>query len=276
MRAGRRFFPFILAVLAGCGGSPGPAVPPLPAAVPPVRTPISTSSGSPSAIGSAVSDAVDVAAIVARYRDELGTKLSVPIARAESDISPTGEPSNALGQFVADEMLAYLAAAPDRTADLFITNDGGLRTPLYGGQILLRHVYEVMPFDNELVIIEVEGAALARIFDLVAKKGGEPVAGARFMIDPAAGRATEAEIAGQPLDLTRRYRLGTTDYLAESGWLHAAVDGLPIIRTGILMRDAIVDGLRARDARGEVLRPSLDDRIRIAPGAAPSSKGAYP
>jgi len=276
MRAGQRFFPFILAALAGCGGSPPLPAPSLSTAQPPSRTPPSISSASPTALSAEVPEAADVGDIVARYRDELGAKLSVPVARAESDITPTGEPSNALGQLVADEMLAYLKAAPERSADLFITNDGGLRTPLYGGQILLRHVYEVMPFDNELVIIELDGTTLGRIFDLVAQKGGEPIAGARLLIDPVAGRATGVEIAGHPLEAARRYRLGTTDYLAESGWLHAAVDGLPILRTGILMRDAIVEGLRARDARGEVVRPAVDDRIRLAPGASSPSKGAYP
>jgi hypothetical protein len=277
MRGGQRFFPWILAALAGCGGLPGPP----PSTPPPVTPPLaqiapSIAGSRPRALDAQSPEATDVGAIVSRYRDALGVQLSVPVARAEADISPSGEPSNALGQLVADEMLAHLRAGPDTPVDLFVTNDGGLRTPLFGGQILLRHVFEVMPFDNELVIVEVDGATLQRVFDLIAQKGGEPLAGARVEIDPQSGRATNVEVGGRPVDPRGRYRLGTTDYLAESGWLHAAVDGRPLSRTGILMRDAIVTRLRARDARGEILRPAIDDRIRIAPGATGPAKGAYP
>jgi hypothetical protein len=42
------------------------------------------------------------------------------------------------------------------------------------------------------------------------------------------------------------------------------------------MRDAIVTRLRERDARGEVLRPVVDDRIRLVSGAAAPEKGNYP
>jgi hypothetical protein len=277
MRARRRLFPWILAALAGCGGAPATPVPDHPpSAQAATAAPPSAFGRPPRALGADAPEAADVSAIVGRYRDELGAKLSVPVGRAEADITPTGEPSNALGQLVADEMLAHLRSMPEHTVDLFVTNDGGLRTPLYGGQILLRHVYEVMPFDNELVVLELDGATVQRILDLVARKGGEPLAGARLVIDPTAGRAHEVTVNARPLDPSARYRLGTTDYLADSGWLHEVVDGLPVTRTGILMRDAIVTRLRERDARGEVLRPVVDDRIRLVSGAAAPEKGNYP
>jgi hypothetical protein len=205
MRARRRLFPWILAALAGCGGAPATPVPDHPpSAQAATAAPPSAFGRPPRALGADAPEAADVSAIVGRYRDELGAKLSVPVGRAEADITPTGEPSNALGQLVADEMLAHLRSMPEHTVDLFVTNDGGLRTPLYGGQILLRHVYEVMPFDNELVVLELDGATVQRILDLVARKGGEPLAGARLVIDPTAGRAHERPTLGPERSLSAR------------------------------------------------------------------------
>lgn len=269
MRGSRLSIPLILAALAACGGPPGPVVtaPGGPARAP--SPPARIAGSSPHALGSGAPVDPQVAAIVERYKTELGSKLSVPLIQATADISPDGEPSNALGLLVADEMLAFLQARPGEAVDCFVTNDGGLRAPLYAGTVQLSHVYEVMPFDNELVIVEMDAPTLQRLADQVAKKKGEPVAGLRLAIDPAAGRATEVRIQGREVDPARRYRVGTTDYLADSGWLSDIVKGQTIIRTGILMRDAIVQRFEVRAQAGGALAPALDDRIRVVPEARP-------
>ena len=258
MNASFRQFPWILAMLAGCGAQP-PAAPHAPA------PPSTIAVASPEAVGREVADDPEVAALVTRYRATLGERLSETVATASAEITPSGEPSNALGVLVADEMLAHLAAMPGMTVDCFVTNDGGLRAPIYPGPVQLKHVFEVMPFDNELVVLEIDGAGLQRIADTIAKKNGEPVAGLRMLIDPTIPRATEVAVGGQPLDPARTYHVGTTDYLAESGWLSDLAKGHPLARTGILMRDAIIARFRARGPAGAPLAPAIDDRIRLVP-----------
>jgi 2',3'-cyclic-nucleotide 2'-phosphodiesterase (5'-nucleotidase family) len=258
MNVSFRQFPWILAMLAGCGAQP-PAAPYAPA------PPSSIAVASPEAVGREVADDPEVAALVARYRGTLGERLSETVATASAEITPSGEPSNALGVLVADEMLAHLAATPGLSVDCFVTNDGGLRAPLYPGPVQLKHVFEVMPFDNELVVLEIDGAGLQRIADAIAKKNGEPVAGLRMLIDPAVPVATEVTVGGRPLEPTRTYHVGTTDYLAESGWLSDLAKGHPLAHTGILMRDAIIARFRLRGPAGAPLAPAVDDRIRLVP-----------
>lgn len=250
-----------LALLAlGCAGAP-----PGPAASPPdVRV------EAPRAIGSNAPEDPAVAAIVGRYKATLGERLSAVVATASADIGLVGEPSNPLGVLVADEMLLHLRGLDAGPVDCFISNDGGLRAPLYAGPVQLKHVFELMPFDNELVVVTVDGVTLQRIGDTIAKKNGEPVAGLRLHIAPAAAKATNIEVGGKPLVADATYHVGTSDYLADSGWMSELVKGRPVKRTGILMRDAITARFKARGDANTPLAPLVDDRIQVdAAGGAP-------
>ena len=46
-------------------------------------------------------------------------------------------------------------------ADFAFTNRGGVRDILPKGELLARHVWNVMPFDNQVVTLEVPGDQLA-------------------------------------------------------------------------------------------------------------------
>ena len=246
-------FAFAGALVLGCGARP--AAPPTVEARPPTR------------VDDASPEAVEVQAVVARYKAQLGERLSVRLATAAGDFSTEGGPSNTLGVLVADQTMAWFAANVSTDAppvQCFITNNGGLRAPLYAGEVKLSHVYEVMPFDNELVVLTLSGEQLARVSTEIARKGGEPVSGLRFVIlgTGDAAQATQTTVSGAPLDPAGTYQVGTTDYLAESGWLSGLVKGAPIRRTGALMRDVIADRLKALDTQGRPLQPSTDDRIQ--------------
>jgi len=246
-------FAITASLLAGCGARP--------LVRPTVTVP------APQRLDDAVAESPEVRAVVERYKAQLGERLSARLATAAGDFSTEGGPNNTLGILVADETLAWFATntgGESPAVQCFVTNNGGLRAPLYAGEVRLSHVYEVMPFDNELVVLTLSGAQLQRIAVEIARKGGEPVAGLRFEL-VGAGDAAEAKgvsVAGQALDPDTTYQVGTTDYLAESGWLSGLVKGAPMRRTGALMRDVIADRLRAIDARGAQLEPKMDDRIR--------------
>ena len=248
------------AVLGACGAAPHV-----------VEPPSGIASARPAPIGVSVRDDPQVAAVVARYREQLGAKLSTILVRSTADIGPQGEPSNPLGLLVADAMLAHLRAQDGLKVDCFITNDGGLRAPLYAGDVRLSSVYEVMPFDNELVVVSMTGGQLMEVAHLIAKKNGEPLSGLRLVIDAIAGAASDVQVGSLPIDSDALYAVGTTDYLAESGWMSAIAEKLPTSRTGILMRDAIAQHFREVHARGETLSPIMDDRIRTQ---APAPQGA--
>lgn len=116
-----------------------------------------------------------------------------------------------LRNIVADMML-YVAKENHPTTDMAITNTGGIRRNLFAGEITIGDIYEILPFDNSLVILEYKGADMLDLADAVAAKGGEALSG--MTLDIIDEKASNVMIAGAPIDTTRTYKVVTTDYLS--------------------------------------------------------------
>jgi 2',3'-cyclic-nucleotide 2'-phosphodiesterase (5'-nucleotidase family) len=56
-----------------------------------------------------------------------------------------------------------------QNVDAALINIGGIRTTIGKGDILLKNVFEVMPFENEVIIVKMKGADLQGLFDYYAK-----------------------------------------------------------------------------------------------------------
>jgi 2',3'-cyclic-nucleotide 2'-phosphodiesterase (5'-nucleotidase family) len=112
-----------------------------------------------------------------------------------------------LGNFLADAYLWAARALFDAKADIAFMNHGGVRiNRMAEGPITRGMVYEVMPFDNQLVIVPVKGAVLQQYIDrLAAEGGGGGVSGLSYRI--AGKQAVEVMIQGKPLDPDGQFRL---------------------------------------------------------------------
>jgi 2',3'-cyclic-nucleotide 2'-phosphodiesterase (5'-nucleotidase family) len=172
------------------------------------------------------------------YKSQLQLKMSEVVGKTETVLIKE-RPEGTLCNLMADASLETLAYNGFE-AEVTVLNYGGVRIPsIETGNITLGKVYELMPFDNMLVVLHVEGRVLQQLLDLSAANGGWPVAGVRMNIDK--GKATNVTINDKPLDENKVYKLATTDYMAGGGdkatMLSAAVKR---IETGILLRDAII------------------------------------
>ena len=110
-------------------------------------------------------------------------------------------------------------------ADFSFTNRGGVRDTLPAGELLARHVWNVMPFDNRVVTLEIPGAQLAALTDPSGR------------IDPVVTARLEPQ---------RVYRLVTTDFVAES-WADMGKI-FPIQDQGVLLRDLLIEWIKRRKA----------------------------
>ncbi len=91
-------------------------------------------------------------------------------------------PESPLSNFCAD---VFRRAASDflhQEVDVSVVNLGGLRTEIPAGNITIRNIYELMPFENELVILWVRGDKLIQLFQFFASVGGEGVSGISMKI----------------------------------------------------------------------------------------------
>jgi 2',3'-cyclic-nucleotide 2'-phosphodiesterase (5'-nucleotidase family) len=132
--------------------------------------------------------------------------------------------------------------------------------------ITLDLVYQVMPFDNEIVIVRLSAEKLRLLADQIAARHGEPVSGMSFRI--AKEQATDLLVGGRPV-VERDYWVATSDYLAGGGGgMDALWNAVEMRHTGILIRDAIADALRritattrGADRLGRIPAPAMG-RVR--------------
>ncbi len=197
---------------------------------------------------------------IAPYRDSLKSTMARVLAESAQPLEKQ-QPEGILGDFVADACLQEAAALTREKIDLAIFNHGGLRRSLPMGAITLGDVFELMPFDNELVVITLRGSRLLELLNHVASTGGAPVSGIRMLI--SRNLADSVRIGGEPLDTTRTYRVLTSDYLANGGDRFTAfADALGKEELRLRVRDAIAQHLEKLGQQHRTLVVTLDGRIR--------------
>lgn len=169
-------------------------------------------------------------------------------------------PDGALGNFLADSYLAMARRKFDPSVQMAFLNNGGIRiNQMAAGQVLRSSIFEVMPFDNEMVILKVTGAQLQAYLDFIAAEGGGGIAGVMMTI--SGKKATKVKIGGKPIDPQVTYVMANSDYTVFSGGF-GGLKSLPVRRTGYLLRDATID--YCLDFRQRGLPIAVDTEKRIS------------
>ena len=171
------------------------------------------------------------------YRLELEKKMNDTLAYS-SQVLTKKKIESTLGNWVADGMMWYAVEKLHEEADVAICNSGGLRTKsLPAGSILLKHIFELMPFENELVIIDVDSNDFKIILERIAQKEGWPVSKGFYLKLNDENRILDWQVDG-----TRKanYKVIVSDYIATGG------DGMnnliqkPRKSLNVLIRDALI------------------------------------
>lgn len=198
--------------------------------------------------------------LIEPYRREMEKTMNVVIGSAEDDYG-VYRPESPLSNLVAD-MILYRARAVAGDVDCAITNVGGIRTTLKAGNITVGNVYEILPFDNALLVLDYKGSDIHDIADAIAIRGGEAVAGITFDITPS-GKADNIKINGERIDDRRIYRVVTSDYLSfgndNLAPLTRYISSFPL---NIMLRDAMIDYIYELSSVGKTVSASTDGRIK--------------
>jgi 2',3'-cyclic-nucleotide 2'-phosphodiesterase (5'-nucleotidase family) len=195
------------------------------------------------------------------YKDSLDKIMHRVLAISEVRMDK-GQPESVLGNFVSDLTLKYVNK-DFGGADVVIYNNGGFRNSLAQGNITVENVYELMPFDNELVILEMPGSHVNKLLKYIAQTGGIPVGGLKMKIQkhfPA-----DVYIGNQKFDSTKTYRVVTSDYLANGGDNMFFLSDASVKRTttGIKIRDFLLQYIPVEAKAVKTLKAEKDGRITI-------------
>jgi len=188
--------------------------------------------------------------IITPYQNGIEDQMNEVLTYTKNDLKK-GKPQSTIGNFVTDLCLNYA------DAHLCIMNNGGLRTTINKGNITRGKIYELMPFENELVVLELNKNDYLGLLNYITKRGGEPFSGVTITMD------NKGNIINNSLpvdfDSGEKLKVITSDYLANGGDKMSFFKDKEQIKVGVKLRDAIIDYCTKTDT----IDVKLDDRIKI-------------
>lgn len=194
--------------------------------------------------------------IIKPYSDSINKLMSEVIGYNESQLEKKRQ-QNTLGFFMTDAYLEMARRKVDSKVDVAFMNSGGIRLPdLPAGAVTQGKVYELMPFDNLMVLLKVKGSLLKEYLDTLAANDGIIESGMAMQI--VNKTAQQVMVGGKPLDLNADYIIAHSDYVASNS---SMLKGINRSTNGYLLRDAIIDYIKLNHSVGKKVTVNSIDRI---------------
>lgn len=170
------------------------------------------------------------------------------------------QPESGLGNFMADAMRVMAEKKFNKKIDGAFMNDGGIRSYIPKGNITVGKIFELMPFDNLVVVQEVKGSVFQQFLDKTAADGGWPVS-AGITMGIKDKKAVNVTINGKPLDVNASYTIVNSDYVANGGSDCTMLKGIPFSNKGYLLRDALIEFVTGLTQQGKPLDFTIEKRV---------------
>lgn len=102
--------------------------------------------------------------------------------------------------------------------DFCLLNHGGIRSIIPQGNVTSRTAFEVMPFENSLIIVGIKGSKVKEMATyLLTEKKPHPLYGIKIFVNKDNLNVNRIEINGKPLEDDKTYYVATSDYLSNGG-----------------------------------------------------------
>ena len=217
-----------------------------------------------------VADDPGIMKILAPKQAEIRATFDLPLCECPKGLfrGRNGE-ENLLGYWVTDSMRARASKILGRPVKFALTNSGGLRANLPAGRLKVSDIYGVMPFENELVTIEMTGQdVLDAMKQGILHRGSEPSSGVKLVLSgtvdkPDFKMTWEDGAAIKPDEVVT---VSTTDYLYNGG------DSIPALKkgrrpftTGVSIRQMLLDACAELARAGKPLEAPALGRYIIPP-----------
>lgn len=171
-------------------------------------------------------------------------------------------PESGLSNFAADIIRETAEKYCNVHVDAAMTNFGGIRTSLPKGAVRVYDIFAIFPFDNAILVFDIKGSDLYKFFE---KQARNPEALSNVHFEVVDKKIKLLEIGGEPFDMNRIYKFATIDFLMDGG------DGIQlkdyarnVCKTGIFLRDAIVDYIKQMTAEGRKIDlKEKDGRVSV-------------
>ena len=192
------------------------------------------------------------------YSDSVNRSMNAVIGFSINGLTKK-QPESTLGNFMADCMKTMAEKKFNQKIDASFINFGGIRSYISKGDVTVGKVYELMPFDNLIVLQKVKGTVLKSFLDKTAASGGWPLSGITMRINNR--KATNIFINEKLLKEDADYIIANTDYVANGGDDCAMLKNIPKQNIGYLLRDALIEYILMLTQQSKPIEAKMDNRI---------------
>ena len=200
----------------------------------------------------------------ARACDALSTQTDAEMAVVVGSLAAPLDRRRGVGSSPAGNLITDAFRARAGTP-IGIHNKGGTRTSLASGEVTRRELFELLPFDNTLVVLEPTGAQLWEALRRAVEDGGHSgldVSGLTVVTSAVGGESAKllaVELEGQPLVPSQTYRVATNSFLGQGGDGYFDAQVPLVLDTGLVLRDVLEQVL----ATESPLQPPTDPRFVV-------------
>ncbi len=206
--------------------------------------------------GGAIAD-TGFAAYLKPFRDSMDLTMNEVIGEASKRMD-IKRPVSTLGNFMSDAYLTMAREKFDPGADISVMKFGGIRRPyIEAGPITRSMVFEVMPFDNLMVLVTINGDVLEKFLQEIAVEGAG-VSG--FTMEITGKKASNILVDGKTIDPASEYTLVYSDYNYNNT---SILKGSRIKMTSYLIRDALEDYIKKMKQIGKPVGEQLENRLYV-------------
>jgi 2',3'-cyclic-nucleotide 2'-phosphodiesterase (5'-nucleotidase family) len=236
------------------------------------------------AIDASIPDDPPVDKMLAVYSPKV-RELEVVLGKLKGELKKSGTGSGSLGNFVTDGMRAQASLKAGKPVALALMNAGGMRRSAIGeGDLKARDIFELLPFENALVTVDLTGEQLIKLLQMIVA-AHEAQSGARIVYKTNADKSSEMESAKlrdaggeKAIDPNATYTIVTIDYLYRVGGSRYGMlqSGKNMKELGITLRDALMNYVKSETAAGRDIKPNLDGRFVFDKAASAVSEEVRP
>ncbi len=213
-------------------------------------------------IDSSLEEDAQISEFIQPYKQHLNATLDSTLVHNPNLLSKSdGDLNTAIGNLMADAV--YIQANPvfkrktGKEIDMVLLNHGGIRAEIPAGNVTSRTAYEIMPFENEIVVAELTGKKIKQMLKYLEKaKTAHPVSGIKILVDRNY-RTINATINGSEIKDDKTYFVATSDYLVNGGDnMVFFKNAKSLHNTDYKIRNAMIDYFKKIDT----IKAKIDDR----------------
>ena len=197
------------------------------------------------------------------YKIQLDSVMNRVIGHAPQSLYK-GKPQSLLSNFTADILVQAGRELGRKPVQFALMNNGGLRAGINEGPVTVGNIFQVFPFENELVLLQLKGSDVKELFKRLAAIGGEGLAGTELRV-----RNNEVEqllLDSKPVEDDQLYWMATIDYLADgNSGMGVLTKATERVNVGVRLRDVMLRYVEDLTKSGKPVSAQLDNRILINP-----------